>query len=84
MNQETNLAGMEKGHTGIVSTILGGRRFRMKLESLGIRPGSKVTKISNLFTRGPIVLYVGGTEVAIGYKMAMKIIINVPIAEKST
>ena len=77
MNREINIARMEEGQTGIISGIIGGRNFRLKLESLGIRPGSKVTKVSNLFNRGPVVLHVGGTEVAIGYRMARRILIKI-------
>jgi len=83
MNQEVNLARLGKGQTGIISSITGGRHFRLKLESMGIHLGSKVTKVSNLFNRGPVVLYVGGMEVAIGYQMARKITVNTPPMEKS-
>lgn len=79
MNQEINLAMMEKGQKGTISNIIGGRTFRMKLESMGIHPGSKVTKVSNLFNKGPVILHVGGTEVALGYNMANRIMIEIPI-----
>ena len=83
MNREVNLARMEEGRTGIISGIIGGGRFRLKLESMGIRPGSKVTKKSNLFHRGPVVLYVGGMEVAIGHRMARRILVNPYPSERS-
>jgi len=83
MNREINLARMEEGQTGVISDIIGGRTFRLKLESMGIRPGSKVTKVSNLFDRGPVVLHVGGMEVALGYRMARRILINTQPSERS-
>lgn len=83
MTKEVNLARMEAGGTGVISGIIGGGKFLLKLESMGIRPGSKVTKISNLFHRGPVVLHVGGTDVAIGHRMARRILINPNSSEKS-
>jgi ferrous iron transport protein A len=76
MNKEVNLASLEAGHTGIISSIIGGDNFVLKLESMGIRPGSRVTKISNLFYKGPVVIHVGGTDVAIGHRMAGKILVT--------
>lgn len=83
MIMEMNLARMETGRAGVVSSIIGGGKFLLKLESMGIRPGSKVKKISNLFHRGPVVIHVGGTEVAIGYRMARRILVNLNSLERS-
>lgn len=82
MSQELNLARMEEGHSGIICGIIGGGKFLLKLESMGIRPGSRVRKISNLFYHGPVVIYVGGTEVAIGHRMARRILINPDSSER--
>jgi ferrous iron transport protein A len=76
MSYEVNLARMEEGRTGVISGIIGGGKFLMKLESMGIHPGSKLKKVSNLFHRGPVVIHVGGTEVAIGHRMARRILIK--------
>ncbi|MBU0994924.1 MAG: ferrous iron transport protein A [Proteobacteria bacterium] len=76
MQQEVSLADLQKGRTGMVSTINGGAQFRLKLEGLSIRPGTKITKVSSLFSKGPVVLSTGVTEVAIGYTMALKIMVN--------
>jgi ferrous iron transport protein A len=83
MKKEINLARMEKGRTGVISGIIGGGKFLLKLESMGISPGSKIKKISSLFHRGPIVIRVGGMEVAIGYRMARRILINPNSSERS-
>ena len=50
----------------------------MKLKALGIRPGSSVTKISSVLGRGPVVLRVSGTDVALGFRMAKKIRVRIP------
>jgi len=80
---EVNLTRMEEGRIGVISSIIGGGKFLLKLESMGIRPGSKVRKVSNLFHKGPVVIQVGGTEVAVGHRMARRILINPNSTEKS-
>jgi len=44
---------------------------------LGIRPGKKVTKISSTLLRGPVTLTVDNAQVAIGFGMANRIIVEV-------
>jgi ferrous iron transport protein A len=68
---------MEIGQTGTVIGILGGRGLMRRLEALGIRPGKKVTKISSALLRGPVTLRVDNAQVAIGFGMANRIIVEV-------
>ena len=68
---------MEIGQTGTVIGILGGRGLMRRLEALGIRPGKKVTKISSTLFRGPVTLRVDNAQVAIGFGMANRIIVEV-------
>jgi len=49
-----------------------------RMDALGIRPGSSVKKISSALGRGPVVLRVSGTDVALGFGMAKKIRVRVP------
>ncbi|PIP49168.1 MAG: ferrous iron transport protein A [Chloroflexi bacterium CG23_combo_of_CG06-09_8_20_14_all_45_10] len=65
------------GQTGTVIGILGGRGLIQRLEALGIRPGKKVTKISSTLLRGPVTLTVDNAQVAIGFGMANRIIVEV-------
>jgi len=65
------------GQTGTVIGILGGRGLIQRLEALGIRPGKKVTKISSTLLRGPVTLRVDNAQVAIGFGMANRIIVEV-------
>ena len=65
------------GQTGTVIGILGGRGLIQRLEVLGIRPGKKVTKISSTLLRGPVTLTVDNAQVAIGFGMANRIIVEV-------
>ncbi len=59
-----------------VIQIQGGWGVTKKLDALGIRPGVKIKKISSLVLRGPQTLQVGNTQVAIGFGMAKKIIVE--------
>lgn len=68
---------LKAGTTGTVSSIHGGHGITNRLDSMGIRPGMKVTKLSAQFMRGPVIIKVGSTQVAIGYGMAKKVLVEV-------
>lgn len=70
------LTKLEMSATGKVVEIIGGFGMQKKLENMGIRIGTEIKKISAQFLRGPVVVMVGNTQVAIGFGMARKIIIE--------
>lgn len=70
------LAEMKTGQTGTVVEVLGGHGLIRRLDALGIRPGRKVTKLSSALFRGPVMLRVNSTQVAVGFGMATKIIVE--------
>jgi ferrous iron transport protein A len=71
---------METGQTGTVIQVLGGRGLIRRLEAMGIRPGKKVTKISSTLFRGPVTLRVDNAQVAVGFGMANRILIEVDVS----
>jgi len=73
---QLTLAEMRTGQTGTVVSVLGGRGFIQRLDALGIRPGKKVTKISSTLFRGPVILKMNNTQVAVGFGMARRIIVE--------
>jgi ferrous iron transport protein A len=75
-NEQLTLAGMKTGQTGTVVGVLGGHGLIRRLDALGIRPGKKVTKLSSTLFRGPITLRVNNTQVAVGFGMARKILVE--------
>lgn len=75
--RQLTLRQMEIGQTGTVIGILGGRGLMRRLEALDIRPGKKVTKVSSTLFRGPVTLRVDNAQVAIGFGMANRIIVEV-------
>ena len=70
------LAEMKTGQTGTVVEVLGGHGLIRRLDALGIRPGRKVTKMSSALFRGPVMLRVNSTQVAVGFGMARRIIVE--------
>ncbi len=75
-NEQLTLAEMRSGQTGTVVEVLGGHGLVRRLDALGIRPGRKVTKLSSALFRGPVIIRVNNTQVAVGFGMARKIIVE--------
>lgn len=69
------LARMPSGWSGTVAEVQGGRNLVNRLNTLGIRPGKRITKVSSMFLRGPVTVQVDRAQVAIGYGMARKIVV---------
>lgn len=74
--EQTTLVQMESGQHGTVLQIKGGHGVVRRLNSLGIIPGKKITKISAMLMRGPVTIEVDRAQVAIGFGMAKKIIVK--------
>ncbi len=72
-----DLTQMQPGETGIVKEIQGGQGFIRKLQSMGLRPGKKIAKVSSHFWRGPQTVKIGNIQIAIGFGMARKISVEV-------
>ena len=70
------LSRMQTGQSGIVVQIQGGHGMVNRLSALGIRPGKRVTKISGGFARGPVTVQVDRAQVAIGFGMASRILVE--------
>jgi ferrous iron transport protein A len=60
----------------VVVEILGGYGMVRRLETLGIRVGVRITKLSAQFMHGPIVIQVNNTQAAIGFGMARRIVVE--------
>ena len=70
------LSRLEAGQSGKVVEIQGGQGMINRLSALGIRPGKRVTKVSSMFMRGPVTIQVGNAQVAIGFGMANRILVE--------
>jgi len=67
---------LKEGEKGKVIDIQGGWGLQRKLEALGIRPGVEIVKVSSQLMHGPIIIKIGNSQVAIGFGMARKIIVE--------
>ena len=72
-----DLTQLEEGESGRVVLVSGGHGLIRRLESLGIRVGKKVTKVSAQFMRGPVTVRIDGFQVALGFGMARKVLVEI-------
>ncbi len=71
------LNNMTDGTTGIITAINGGQGLTQKLDALGIQIGKEITKVSRQWMKGPVIIRSGNTEIAIGYGMACRIMVEI-------
>jgi len=72
-----SLTELKSDESGTVLKIEGGQGLLNRLGALGIIPGQRITKISSVSMRGPVTVLVNRTQLALGFGMAGKIIVNV-------
>ncbi|MBN1366912.1 MAG: ferrous iron transport protein A [Dehalococcoidales bacterium] len=72
-----SLKDLNPGDTGEIVRIDGGHGMANRLYAMGIKPNTKITKISSGFMRGPVTVMVNRTQIAIGFGMANKILVEV-------
>lgn len=70
------LRDLKIGDEAIITTIKGGHGIHAKLESMGLREGSRITKKSAVLAGGPVIVQSGNTQIAIGAGMADRIIVK--------
>lgn len=72
-----SLTQMRAGQRGKIVGISGGHSLAGKLEALGIREGKEIKKISEQWMRGPVLLQYGNSQVALGFRMASKVFVEI-------
>ena len=72
-----SLVQMRSGQKGRIVEINGGYGLARKLETLGIRTGKEITKISEQLMRGPVLLQQNHTQAAVGFGMASKVLVEI-------
>ncbi|MDP8215194.1 MAG: FeoA family protein [Candidatus Euphemobacter frigidus] len=72
-----SLAELGAGRSCRIMEPASGRGLTRRLEEMGIRAGKRAVKISGMPLRGPVVVQVGGTRIALGHGMARKIMVEV-------
>ena len=71
-----NLIDVATGKIVKVAKIEGGKNFLEKADSLGLRTGVKVIKLSTQMMNGPVTIKIGNMKVALGRGMAKKILVS--------
>jgi ferrous iron transport protein A len=69
------LSMLAMGEEARLVDVRGGYGIRQRLSALGLNPGMKVTVVQNAM-RGPIILGVMDSRVALGRGMAQKILVS--------
>ena len=67
---------LKKGRRGRVVEVTGGRAAALKLSAQGIVAGAVIEKTSEL-RGGPVLVKVGGSQVAIGRGLAQRVLVEV-------
>ena len=75
-NKQTTVAQMEAGQRGKVIQVAGGHGLVRRLNAMGIRPGKQITKVSSMFMRGPVTIQVDSAQLALGFGMAKRILVE--------
>ncbi len=76
MSRAADLASLPPGAKGKITGFAAGPGLVRRLEEMGLRSGLGVVKISGMPLRGPVVVQVGGTRLAIGHGMAKKVMVE--------
>ncbi len=72
-----DLTQLKPGEKGIVVEIQGGAGFIRRMQCMGIREGKRVSKISAQFLRGPQIIRIDNSQIAIGFGMAKRVLVEV-------
>lgn len=75
-SKQISLVRMQAGQSGKVVEIQGGHGMVNRLSALGIRPGKRITKVGSMLMRGPVTIQVDRAQVAVGFGMASRIIVE--------
>ena len=76
MKRISDLASMAPGEAGRITGLTAGPGQVRRLEEIGLRTGQRVSKVSGMPLRGPVVVQAGGTRVALGHGMARKVAVE--------
>jgi ferrous iron transport protein A len=70
------LDSMQLRRKAYVAEIIGGRGVRSHLNTLGIHVGDEITVVERAPFRGPVLVEIHGSRVALGRKIAGKIVVE--------
>lgn len=68
---------LKTGEGGRISQINGGHGMVDRLAAMNVRTGTRITKLNAGFMQGPVTVEVNRTQIAIGFGMAARILVEV-------
>ena len=77
MMRTRSLVDIDVGQKAVVRQFAGGPAFTRRIETMGIRLGTKLIKTSGSRLGGPVTVRAGNIQLAIGHGMASKIVVEV-------
>ena len=75
--QIKTLKDLKSDEGGRIAQIDGGHGVVNRLAALGIRPGRRIMKLNSGFMSGPVTIQIDRAQVAIGFGLAKRILIEV-------
>ncbi len=70
------LTGLLEGQKGLISSLSGGTSACRRLADMGLTPGTEVEVLKSALFRGPLMLRVRGTTLAVGRGLASKVFVK--------
>lgn len=83
MTTATDLANLDPGACARVFSIRGGFGAARRLDTMGIRPGVSLRKISGQPFGGPVTVEIEGSRIALGCGLARKVLLRPEPAESA-
>jgi Fe2+ transport system protein FeoA len=71
-----SLVEIDTGQSGTVTEVRGGGGLRRRLDAMGIRLGTQLTKTSGSYLRGPVTVRTGNAQLALGFGMASRVFVS--------
>jgi ferrous iron transport protein A len=75
--KQVPLTMLKAGQSGKIVQVQGGAGLINRLSALGVRPGGRITKVSSMLMRGPVTVQIGRVQVAMGFGMAKRVMVEV-------
>ncbi|MGO0122440.1 FeoA family protein [Desulfothermobacter acidiphilus] len=67
---------LRNGSRARIAYFAAGLQSEKRLQALGLAPGKEVVKLSGLPFHGPVVVCVDNSQVALGYGLAQKVMVE--------
>jgi len=75
--KELTLIQLKPGHKARVISISGGKNLHDRMMTLGIYNNQEISKLSHIGLKGPVVVKVGRSIIALGHGVAEKITVGI-------